>query len=75
MEEENKNDPTNLRLFFKKRVKVILNKGESAFRGEAEILRSLTPLPPLEFSNDKYITLPENEDKLKDPTFLKEQAR
>jgi len=75
MEEEDKNDPTNMRLIFKKRVKVALNKGEPAFREAAEILRSLSPLPPLEFSNDKCIPLPENEDELKDPTFLREQVR
>ena len=75
IEEEDKNDPTNIRLIFKKKVKVALNKGEPAFREAAEILRSLTPLPPLEFSQEKCIPLPENEDELKDPTFLREQVK
>ena len=74
IEEEDKNDPTNYRLIFKKKVKVALNKGEPAFREAAEQLRSLTPLPPLEFSQEKCIPLPENEEELKDPTFLKEQV-
>jgi len=75
MKKEDKNDPTNIRLIFNKKVKIRLNKGEPAFREAAEILRSLSPLPPLEFSNDKCIPLPENEDELKDPTFFREQVR
>jgi len=75
VEEEDKNDPSNVRLIFKKKVKVALNKGEAAFLEAAEYLRSLTPLPPLEFVQDKCIPLPDNEDELKDPTFLREQVR
>ena len=75
IEEEDKNDPTNYRLIFKKKVKVALNKGEPAFREAAEQLRSLAPLPPLEFSQEKCIPLPENEEELKDPTFLREQVK
>ena len=75
VEEEDKNDPLNTRLIFKKKVKVALNRGESAFREAADYLRTLNPLPPLEFTNDKCIPLPETEDELKDPTFLREQVR
>ena len=75
VEEEDKNDPSNVRLIFKKKVKVALNKGEAAFLEAAEYLRSLTPLPPIEFVQDKCIPLPDNEDELKDPTFLREQVR
>ena len=75
VQEEDKNDPTNVRLIFKKKVKVALTKGESAFREAAEYLRSLTPLPPLEFTQEKCIPLPENENELKDPTFLREQVK
>ena len=75
VEEEDKNDPSNIRLIFKKKVKVALNKGEPAFKEAAEYLRSLNPLPPLEFTQDKCIPLPDNEDELKDPTFLREQVR
>ena len=35
----------------------------------------MTPLPPLEFSQEKCVPLPENEDELKDPTFLREQVK
>ena len=75
VEEEDKNDPSNVRLIFKKKVKVALNRGESAFREAAEYLRALTPLPPLEFTHEKCIPLPENEEELKDPTFLREQVK
>lgn len=75
IEEEDKNDPANVRLIFKKKVKVALNRGEPAFREAAEYLRTLTPLPPLEFSQEKCIPLPKNEDELKDPTFLREQVK
>ena len=75
VEEEDKNDPSNARLIFKKKVKVALNRGESAFREAADYLRTLTQLPPLEFRQEKCIPLPENEDELKDPTFLREQVR
>ena len=74
IEEEDKNDPTNIRLIFKKKVKVALNKGEPAFREAAEILRSLTPLPPLEFSKEKCIPLPENENELKGGSHLFERT-
>lgn len=75
IEEEDKNDPTNIRLIYKKKVKVALNRGESAFREAAEMLRSLNPLPPLEFSHEKCIPLPDTEEELKDPTFLREQVK
>jgi len=75
VEEEDKNDPLNTRLIFKKKVKVALNRGESAFREAAEYLRGLSPLPPLEFIQDKCIPLPDNEDELKDPSFLREKVR
>ena len=75
VEEEDKNDPSNVRLIFKKKVKVALNKGEPAFREAAEYLRSLNPLPPLEFTQDKCIPLPDNEEELKDPTFLRDQVK
>ena len=35
IEEEDKNDPSNTRLIYKKKVKVALNKGESAFHEAA----------------------------------------
>ena len=75
VEDIDKNDPSNQRLIFKKKVKVALNRGIPAFREAAEYLRSLTPLPPLEFSQEKCIPLPDNINELNDPTFLREQVK
>ena len=75
IEEEDKKDPSITRLIFKKKVKVALNKGEPLFREAADYLRTLSPLPPLEFNYEKCIPLPDNEDELKDPTFLREQVK
>ena len=74
-EEADKNDPNIIRLIYKKKVKVALNNGEPSFREAAEILRSLQPLPPLEFDTDLCVPLPENEEELKNPKFLKEQIK
>ena len=75
IEEEDKENPSNIRLIYKKKVKVALNKGESAFHEAAEILRTLPSLPPLEFKTEICLPLPENEEQLHDPTFLREQVR
>ena len=75
IEEEDKNDPSNIKIIYKKKVKVALNRGELAFREAVDILRSLNPLPPLEFSNEKCVPLPQNEEELKNPLFLREQVK
>ena len=75
VEEEDKNDPSNLRLIYKNKVKVALNKGESAFIEAANILRTMEPLPPLLFKKEICIPLPEIEEEMKDSSFLKEQVR
>ena len=75
IEEEDKDDPSNIRIIYKKKVKVALNRGEPAFREAIDILRSLNPLPPLEFSNEKCVPLPQNEEELKNPLFLREQVK
>ena len=75
VEENDKDDPNITRLIYKKKVKVALTKGESAFHEAADILRTLPSLPPLEFKTEICIPLPENEEQLRDPTFLREQVR
>ena len=75
IQEEDKKEPGKIRLIYKKKVKVALNRGESSFKEAAEYLKTLSPLPPLEFNQDKCIPLPENEEELKDPTFLREQVQ
>ena len=63
------------KIIYKKKVKVALAKGEPAFTEAAEYLRTLKPLPPLELKNEICISIPENEEKIKDSTYLKEQIR
>ena len=73
--EEDKDDPTIKRLIYKKKIKVALTRGESAFKEAIDYLRTLTPLPPLEFSQEKCIPLPNTEEELNDHSFLRNQVK
>ena len=74
-EEQDRNDESKTRIIYKKKVKVALNRGEIAFRDAAEELRNMEPLPPLEFNGNICIPLPQNEEELKDPNYLKDQVK
>ena len=74
-EEPDKEDDTKTKLIFKKKVKVALNKGEEAFHEAAEMLRKMEPLPPLEFNGNICIPLPQSDEELKDPNYLREQVK
>ena len=73
--EEDKDDPSVKRLIYKKKIKVALTKGESAFKEAIDYLRTLTPLPPLVFSLEKCIPLPNTEEEMKDHSFLRNQVK
>ena len=73
--EEDKDEPTIKRLIYKKKIKVALTTGEKAFQEAIEYLRTLSPLPPLEFSQEKCIPLPNTEEELNNPSFLKSQVK
>ena len=75
VDDNNKNDYTKNRIIYKQKVKVALNKGKEAFFEAAEILRNIDPLPPLEFVSEMCIPLPETEEELRDPSFLKSQVK
>ena len=75
IEVPDKEDESKSRLVFKKKVKVALNKGESAFHEAAEILRKTEPMAPLEFNGEICIPLPQEEEELRDPNYLKEQVK
>ena len=75
LQENNKEDESKTKLIFKKKVKVALNRGEIAFHEAAEKLRNMEPLPPLEFNGNICIPLPQNEEELKDPNYLKDQVK
>ena len=68
-------DDTKPKIIYKKKVKVALATGESAFRDAEEQLRNMESLPPLEFKSDICVPLPDNEDAIKDTSYLKEQVK
>ena len=74
VEDNNKNDATKNKIIYKKKVKVALTRGKSAFLEAAEDLRNTEPLPPLEFVPDICIPLPEDELDMKDNNFLKKKV-
>lgn len=75
IEDEDEGNPNKPKIIYKKKVKVALTKGEPAFRDAANYLRTLDHLEPLEFNKDICIPLPDTEEEMKDPTFLREQVR
>ena len=75
IEEQDKDDETKTRIIYKRKVKVALNRGELAFKEAAEELRNMNSMPPLELKNDICIPLPEDEDEIKDSSYLREQVR
>ena len=75
IEEQDKDDETKTRIIYKRKVKVALNRGELAFKEAADELRNMNSMPPLELKNDICIPLPEDEDEIKDSSYLREQVR
>ena len=73
--EEDKENPSIKHLIYKKKIKVALTTGEKAFQEAIDYLRTLSPLPPLEFSQEKCIPLPNTEEELNNPSFLKNQVK
>ncbi len=68
-------DETKPKIIYKKKVKVALTRGEPSFRETAEQLRNMESLPPLEFKNDICVPLPDNEEDIRNPSYLKEQVK
>lgn len=75
IENNNKDDSSKTKIIYKQKIKVALTRGEPAFHEAAEELRNSAPLPPLEFVSNLCIPLPETEEEMKDPTFLKSQVK
>ena len=73
--QEEDEDQIKPKIIYKKKVKVALTKGEPAFRETAEKLRNMESLPPLEFKNDICVPLPDNEEDIRNPSYLKEQVK
>lgn len=75
IENNNKDDNNKTKIIYKQKIKVALTRGEIAFHEAAEHLRSIEPLPPLEFSSNMCIPLPENEEEVKDSNFLRNKVK
>jgi hypothetical protein len=75
VEENDKNDLNKLKIIYRKKVKVALTTGEPAFKEAANILKNMTPLPPLTLKPEICIPLPENEEQMKDGCYLREQVK
>ena len=60
--------------FFKKKVKVSLNKGEQSFFETSKILREMKSIPPLKMDKNLLINLPNNIKDLYDNKYLIKQA-
>lgn len=61
-------------LVFKKKVKVLLFKGEECFRDTAKLLENTQPMGELKYSPDIVIPLPESESEMKNPSFIKSKV-
>ena len=61
-------------LVFKKKVKVLLFKGEECFRDTAKLLENTQPMGELKYSPDIVIPLPESETEMKNPSFIKKKV-
>ena len=72
LEDQNEEDDNKPKIIYKKKVKVALTRGEPAFREASEKLRNLTSLPPLEFKSDICVPLPDTEEEIRNPSYLKE---
>ena len=75
IEENNDEDENKAKIIYKKKVKVALTRGEPAFQEAAEKLRNMSSLPPLEFKHDICVPLPETEEEMREPSFLKEHVK
>jgi uncharacterized protein YkwD len=64
----------NNKLIFKKKVKVLLNKGEEAFRNAAEELKKTAPMNDLTIKNEIAIPLPLSQEEINDNALLINQV-
>jgi hypothetical protein len=68
---ENNEEIITEKIIYKKRIKVALNKGEEAFNDAINVLLNTEPMEPLIEKEELKIKLPENDNEVKDPLFLK----
>ena len=63
------------KLIFKKKVKVALNRGEQAFIEASEQLSQTNPMQSLIFKPEICVPIPESEEEIKNPNYLKQQIQ
>ena len=59
--------------YYKKQLKVNINRGEPGFRDAAKDLKTRDPLPELEFKNELCVPLPSSKADLQNKNYLKNQ--
>ena len=64
----------NNKLIFKKKVKVLLNKGEESFKNAANELRQMNPMGDLKMKNEIAIPLPLSKEEINDNALLINQV-
>ena len=64
----------NNKIIFKKKVKVLLNKGEEAFKNAAEALKKTAPMDDLIMKNEIAIPLPLSQEEINDNALLINQV-
>ena len=64
----------NSKKVFKKKVKVLLNRGEAAFQEAADALTNMSPMGELTMKQEIVIPLPENEDEMNDNNLLRDKV-
>lgn len=72
---QKKDNEVNPEILYKNKIKVVLKRGEIAFKEVAEKLRNMSPLPPLTFKKEICIPLPENEEEIRTPVYLENQFK
>lgn len=74
-EEINKKNPKNKKLIYKSNVKVLLRRGEPAFKEAANELKNIEPMDPLIFREENCLSLPDNIEDYFDSQYLIDKVK
>ena len=69
-----KHEESSNKIIYQKNIKILLHKGEDAFREAAEILKKEANMPPLELKDDICIPFPKFQEDFNNPNYLKDQV-
>lgn len=73
--EKNKYYPKKNKIIYKNKMKVALDKGESAFREAIKELKNMEPMEPLILRKENCLTLPDNMEDYENSHFLKDKVK